>query len=205
MPCEAGEVFPLTELLGFLTGVINVWLLTRRNVWNWPFGLSNNALYIAVFLSSGLYGDAALQVLYIVLGIYGWIHWWRSARGNAESRAVAVTKTTLATWQWLIPTTIAGALILSWFLDRFTDSTVPVWDSATTSISLAATFGQARKLLESWWLWILADLIYIPLYIYKGLWLTAGLYLIFFAICIVGLREWRTALFNRSNLIRTDY
>jgi len=198
-------VFPLTELLGFLTGVINVWLLTRRNVWNWPFGLSNNALYIAVFLSSGLYGDAALQVLYRVLGIYGWIHWWRSARGNAESRAVAVTKTTLATWQWLIPTTIAGALILSWFLDRFTDSTVPVWDSATTSISLAATFGQARKLLESWWLWILADLIYIPLYIYKGLWLTAGLYLIFFAICIVGLREWRTALFNRSNLIRTDY
>lgn len=198
-------MFPLTELLGFLTGVINVWLLTRRNVWNWPFGLSNNALYIAVFLSSGLYGDAALQVLYIVLGIYGWIHWWRSARGNAESRAVAVTKTTLATWQWLIPTTIAGALILSWFLDRFTDSTVPVWDSATTSISLAATFGQARKLLESWWLWILADLIYIPLYIYKGLWLTAGLYLIFFAICIVGLREWRTALFNRSNLIRTDY
>lgn len=205
MPCEAGEVFPLTELLGFLTGVINVWLLTRRNVWNWPFGLSNNALYIAVFLSSGLYGDAALQVLYIVLGIYGWIHWWRSARGNAESPAVAVTKTTLATWQWLIPTTIAGALILSWFLDRFTDSTVPVWDSATTSISLAATFGQARKLLESWWLWILADLIYIPLYIYKGLWLTAGLYLIFFALCIVGLREWRTALFNRSNLIRTDY
>ncbi len=61
-------------------------------------------------------------------------------------------------------------------------------DSAT--LSLAATYGQCRKLLESWWIWILADLVYIPLYVYKGLWLTSLLYFVFLLLCIFGLREW---------------
>ena len=79
---------------------------------------------------------------------------------------------------------------MRWFLARFTDSTVPGWDGLTTALSLAATYGQARKLLESWWLWILADLVYIPLYIYKGLVLTSVLYFVFLLLCVFGLREW---------------
>ena len=67
-------------------------------------------------------------------------------------------------------------------------------DALTTALSLAATYGQTKKLLESWWIWILADVIYIPLYIYKGLWLTSGLYAIFMILCVVGLRAWWRAL-----------
>ena len=52
---------PITEILGFLTGAINVWLLAKQNIWNWPVGLANNAIYVAVFLRSGLYGDAGLD------------------------------------------------------------------------------------------------------------------------------------------------
>jgi nicotinamide mononucleotide transporter len=90
----------------------------------------------------------------------------------------------------LLAASALSAIALRWFLRRFTDSRVPAWDGLTTSISLAATYGQCRKLLESWWLWIVVDLIYIPLYLYKGLRLTAALYLIFFILSIVGLREW---------------
>ena len=179
----------LIEVLGFLTGVANVWMLARQNIWNWPVGLANNALYVVVFLRSGLYGDAGLQGVFIVLAIYGW---WTWARGRGS--ALIVRRTSTATWLWLIPVTIAAAIGLRLFLRRFTDSTVPTWDGMTTAISLAATYGQCKKLLESWWLWILADLIYIPLYVYKGLRLTSALYVIFLILCVIGLREWRQAV-----------
>jgi nicotinamide mononucleotide transporter len=185
----------LTEILGFLTGVVNVWLLARQNIWNWPVGLANNALYVAVFLSAGLYGDAGLQLVYITLGIYGW---WTWAHPGARVE-LSVTRTARKTWIWLTPATIAAAFMLALFLRRFTDSTVPGWDGFTTALSLAAIYGQTKKYLESWWIWIVADLIYIPLYIYKHLWLTSGLYFVFFLLCVMGLREWSKALRAQSD------
>ena len=179
----------LIEILGFLTGAMNVWLLARQNIWNWPVGLANNALYIAVFVTAGLYGDGGLQLVYITLGIYGWWSWAHPGRGSE----LRVVRTPRATWTWLVPVTVASAFGLQFFLRRFTDSTVPEWDSVTTALSLAAIYGQCRKYLESWWIWIAADLIYIPLYIYKNLWLTSGLYFVFLLLCIVGLREWSRA------------
>jgi nicotinamide mononucleotide transporter len=181
----------LTEILGFITGAVNVWLLARQNIWNWPVGLANNALYVAVFLGSGLYGDGGLQLVYIALGIYGWWIWAHPSRTNTT---LAVARTPRATWMWLIPATAVAAIGLEIFLRRFTDSTVPAWDGLTTALSLAATYGQCKKYLESWWIWVAADLIYIPLYLYKNLWLTSGLYLAFLLLCVVGLREWRKAL-----------
>ena len=180
----------LTEILGFLTGAVNVWLLARQNIWNWPVGLANNALYVAVFLAVGLYGDAGLQLVYITLGSYGW---WTWAHPGAR-RELSVTRTPRKTWIWLTPASIAAALGLALFLRRFTDSTVPGWDGFTTAVSLAAIYGQAKKYLESWWMWIAADLIYIPLYIYKHLLLTSGLYVVFLLLCVMGLREWSKAL-----------
>jgi nicotinamide mononucleotide transporter len=180
----------LTEILGFLTGVVNVWLLTRQNIWNWPVGVANNAFYVAVFVAAGLYGDAGLQLVYIALGIYGWWTWAHPA----DRAELSVTRTPRSAWIWLTPATIAAAFALALFLRRFTDSTVPGWDGFTTALSLAAIFGQTKKYLESWWIWIVADLIYMPLYIYKHLWLTSGLYFVFFVLCVMGLREWSKAI-----------
>jgi nicotinamide mononucleotide transporter len=175
----------LVEILGFLTGAVNVWLLARQNIWNWPIGIANNLAYLLLFATSGLYGDAGLQVVYITLAIYGWRIWLRGTGPR-----LAVSRTTARVWMYLAPATLVGVVVLRWFLTRFTDSTVPGWDGLTTALSLAATYGQCRKLLESWWIWILADLIYIPLYVYKGLRLTSVLYFVFLLLCIFGLREW---------------
>ena len=136
-----------------------------------------------------------LQLVYIALGIYGW---WTWAHPGARA-ALEVTRTSRGIWIWLTPATIAAAIGLAFFLRRFTDSTVPGWDGFTTALSLAAIYGQTRKYLESWWLWILADLIYIPLYVYKHLWLTSGLYFVFLLLCVMGLREWSKALRARED------
>ena len=181
----------VTEVLGFVTGAVCVWLLARQIIWNWPIGIANNALYLIVFLRSGLYGDAGLQVVYMILGAYGWWTWLHVTPGQAE---LPITRTRGGTWTWLIPATGVASIALVFFLARVTDSTVPGWDGFTTALSLAAIYGQSRKYVESWWIWIAADVIYIPLYIYKHLWLTSVLYLVFLILCVIGLREWRRAL-----------
>jgi nicotinamide mononucleotide transporter len=178
------------EVLGFVTGLVNVGLLVRRNILNWPVGILNVLLLMLVFWSAGLYADAGLQLVYVVLGCYGW---WAWLHGGAHRTPLVVRGTTRAEWLAL---GAAGVLLTAgmWlFLDHLTGSTVPLADAVTTALSLLATYGQTRKLVESWWLWIAADLIYIPLYAYKDLWLTAILYVVFLLLCVVGLRAWRSA------------
>jgi nicotinamide mononucleotide transporter len=178
------------EILGFITGALCVWLLARENIWNWPIGIANNIFYIVVFVKSGLFGDAGLQVVYIVLGVYGWWEWLHPDNNRPER---PVTRTSAREWLGLTIATILAALLLRAFLARYTQSTVPSWDGFTTALSLAAMWGQCRKLLESWWLWIAVNTIYIPLYLYKGLGVTAVLYLIYSVLCVAGLRAWKRA------------
>lgn len=183
------------ELLGFGTGLINVGLLVRRHILNWPVGILNVLLLMLVFWSAGLYADAGLQTVYVVLGLYGW---WAWLHGGADRTELVVRHTTGAEWRLLA---VAGVVLTGglWlFLDRLTGSTVPLADALTTALSLLATYGQTRKLIENWWLWIAADLIYIPLYAYKDLWLTAILYVAFLVLCVLGLRAWRAAHRERA-------
>lgn len=182
------------EVLGFATGVVTVWLVVRQHLWNWPIGVANVVLLGLVFLTSGLYADAALQIVYVALGLYGW---WQWLYGGAGRTSITVSRTGRAEWAWLILAGVAVTALLTAALSAWTDSVVPLWDALTTALSLMATYGQCRKLLESWWLWIAADLIYIPLYAYKELYLTSALYVIFLALCVAGLLAWRRDLAAR--------
>ena len=178
------------EVLGFVTGALNVWLVARQRISNWPVGILNVALLMVVFWTYGLYADAGLQILYVLLGLYGW---WSWLYGGQHRTRLEVGDTGPAEWVGLAVAGVALTAALWLFLDRATDSTVPFPDAVTTALSLLATYGQTRKRWESWWLWITADLIYIPLYAYKGLYLTAALYLIFLTLCVFGLQQWRAA------------
>ncbi|WP_214108029.1 nicotinamide riboside transporter PnuC [Acrocarpospora catenulata] len=183
------------ELLGFATGVLTVWLVVRQHVWNWPIGVANVVLLGLVFLAVGLYADAALQIVYVVLGLYGW---WQWLYGGAGRTSLTVSRAGRVELAALVLAGAAVTVLLTVVLSVWTDSSVPVWDALTTALSLMATYGQCRKLLESWWLWIAADLIYIPLYAYKNLYLTSALYVIFLALCVAGLLAWRRDLASRA-------
>ncbi|GLW07951.1 transporter [Microtetraspora sp. NBRC 13810] len=182
------------ELLGFVTGVLTVWLVVRQHIWNWPISVANVVLLGLVFLTAGLYADAALQIVYVVLALYGW---WQWLYGGADRSRLTVSRTGRGEWAALIVCGAAATAGLTWVLARYTDSSVPFWDALTTALSLMATYGQSRKLLESWWLWITVDVVYIPLYAYKGLYLTSALYVIFLALCVAGLAAWRRDLVTR--------
>ncbi|AZZ39067.1 nicotinamide riboside transporter PnuC [Acidipropionibacterium jensenii] len=190
-----------TEILGFVSGAVCVWLAVRQNIWNFPVGMANNVFFFILFIGSGLYADAWLQVLYLILGGLGW-YWW--LRGGQDRSHLVVRRT--PAWAWpAIGVAVAGGTWAIWaLLSVHTDSTVPWGDATTTALSLGAQVMLNRKWIGNWLLWICADAIYIGLYAYKGLYLTAGLYGLFLAMCFVGLAQWRATLREESATARTE-
>ena len=179
--------FSWLETFGFISGAWGVWLQVRENVWNWPVQLVSSALYVVVFFQARLFADTSLNVLYILLYLLGW-YWW--LRGGENHSTLHIGR---LSWRLGGLLTLAGALgtaILTVFLGAVHDS-APFLDALTTVMSLVALFLTGRKLLESWWLWIAVNLIYIGLYLYKDLVLTSILYAIFAALSVVGLINWR--------------
>lgn len=177
------------EVFGFVTGAWCVYLVGRQSILNWPIGIVNNLVWILLFATAGLYADSGLQIVYIALAVWGWSNWARGRVGGV----LPVTGTSATEWVRLAAVGVAGTTAITVLLDTATTSTVSFWDAVTTMLSLLATWGQATKRWESWLLWIAADLIYIPLYLHKGLTLTALLYTGFLLLCVRGLIAWRTA------------
>lgn len=178
------------EIIGTGSGALCVWLLIQRNIWNFPAGILSCSMFLVLFAQSGLYADAGLQVVFIALNALG-LFWW--LRGGADQQGVKIASLSLSQLAGCLVAVGVIASAIHFGLTRWTDSTVAGWDAITTALSLVAQFMLSRKWIANWWLWIAADLIYIPLYIHKDLWLTAGLYCVFLVMCIIGLREWRRA------------
>jgi nicotinamide mononucleotide transporter len=192
----AGVPTTLAEGLAFITGALCVWLVARQHIANWGIGIANCLLFILIFTDSGLYADAGLQLVFIALAIYGWWNWVKG--GGPAVDALPVSRTSRIEWIGLIGAGLVGLAGIATLLGAATDSTVPFWDALTTVLSLLATYGQCRKRVESWYLWIAADIVYVPLYAYKGLYLTSILYIGFMALCVIGLLNWKKDLAAQS-------
>lgn len=189
-----GETFSWAEVIGAITGVICVWWVATENIGNFPMGLANNVFLFALFVDAKLYADGVLQVLFFGLGVYGWIVWASGDGGGRRGDQEPVRRTTPTEWRAFGALGIALWATAYLWLDHHTDSPVPIWDSLALALSLVATWGQAKKLLESWWVWIAVDVVSVPLFANRGLPLIALLYLVFGFICIKGLRDWRAAM-----------
>jgi nicotinamide mononucleotide transporter len=174
----------LTEVFGVVTGGVCVWLIVRQQIWSWPVGLANNVFFIALFFNARLLADMALQFIYIVLGVLGWYWWLRGGERRSRLRVSRATPATLAVLVVLVAATTWG---LTLFL-RLVGDAAPFLDALTTTLSLAAQYLLTRKLIENWYVWIAADIIYIWLYGDRGLPLTAALYALFLGLCLFGLR-----------------
>lgn len=181
---------PLTETLGFVTGAACVYLVVKENLWNFPLGIANNIFFLLLFLQARLFGDAGLQIVYIVLGVQGWYNW---LYGGEQRTALNITRASLPLTLMTVTGIVIGTIGLTVTL-RAMKGAAPVLDAFTTVLSLAAQYWLNRKVLENWLLWIIADVLYIYLYITRGLRLTAVLYAVFLGLCIAGFLQWRRSL-----------
>jgi nicotinamide mononucleotide transporter len=183
------------ELLGFITGVLNVYLVTRENIWSWPLGVANAVFYMVVFARAGLYSDSGLQLVYFVLSLYGWWHWLRGAPRQTAlpvtriSARLAATLGALAVMLWVVVFSVTS---------RIPGSKLPLLDAALAVGSLIAQWMMTRKLLENWALWIALDVVYVGVFFVRGLRLTALLYAIFLLLAIFGHFEWKRSFVRTS-------
>jgi nicotinamide mononucleotide transporter len=186
------------EVVGFAFGVWSVWLMTRESVWAWPVGLVNLGAYIVVFRDARLYADMGLQVVYVALCLYGWRHWLHGGGDHDGLRVERAPRAALA-----LSTTLgaAGFFALGAALHALTDASLPFLDSALSSFSLVAQWLQTRKWLENWHAWIAVDAVYVGMYVYKQLYLTAGLYAVFLVLAVIGLRSWRASLAQQAHTV----
>ncbi|HCE44766.1 MAG TPA: nicotinamide riboside transporter PnuC [Lentisphaeria bacterium] len=180
----------LTETLGFITGAVCVLMVVEQNIWNFPVGIANNIFFIMLFFSSRLYGDMALQLVYILLAIMGWYEWIYGGRNRTR---LHVSHTSVKEIAILAIIGIAATAALHEYFHRINDS-APFLDALTTVLSLIAQYMLNLKRIENWYIWITADVLYIWLYIQKNLNLTAILYAIFICMCIAGLISWFKSL-----------
>jgi nicotinamide mononucleotide transporter len=180
----------LTEDMGFITGAACVWLTVKENIWNWPIGIANSIFFLVLFGGARFFADASLQVIYIILGFLGW-YWW--LKGGKNKSELKVSRTNIKTVFVLACITIISTYFMRMYLISINDA-APFLDALTTVLSLVAQYLLTKKLFENWYVWISADIIYIGLYSYKGLYLTSILYFIFMLMCIQGLKDWRRSM-----------
>lgn len=183
---------PVTTLEWIATalGVACVILVVRRSLWNYPLAIGSVTLFGIVFRDAKLYSDALLQVFFVVINLYGWWNW---ARARGEQGAVVVETMTLlaqvGTLGGMIGLTLGWGAVMA----TQTDAAYPYIDAAVAMLSVGAQVMLARRKLENWIVWIVVDLIAVPLYAAKGLWAAAGLYVIYLGLSVWGLIDWHRA------------
>lgn len=187
------------EIVAAVFGVVSVFLSVRQNIWSWPTAIVNVGLYIFVFFQAKLYADTGLQVVYVVLNAYGWYHWLYGGKNRTQ---LPVSRTSARLGALLVAIGLAGTAVIGTLLARTTDASLPYLDSMTTSTSLVAQWMMTRKLLENWLIWVAVDVVYIGMYIYKSLYVTAVLYFVFLVLSAMGYVQWRRS-FQRRTFVTT--
>lgn len=181
------------ELLGAILGILYIIFSIRQSILTWPTGLLTSVLYVIVFFQSKFYADMGLQVYYVVISVYGWYFWLKGTKPG-ESDSVPVRELSKKLGLILGCASIIIFIILVFVLKKFTDSDVPYMDSLTTALSIIATWMLAKKYIEQWLLWIFIDAVSAGLYIYKNLWPTVILFIVYTIMALWGYFEWKKDL-----------
>lgn len=196
------------EAIAVIFGLLSVFFSIRQNIWVYPTGIISTVLFIYIMYIFGLLGDMLINVYYTVMSVYGWILW---AKHSKDQIHVDVKKASYQDWQ------IGGILFvgslafvgLVYYLKPYIDNQFSMdgvklglyhldWanytDIITTSLFLVGMFFMAKRNIENWIFWIIADFICIPMMLYKGLGITAIQYIVFTAMAIIGYLEWKKSL-----------
>lgn len=177
-----------TEIVASLLGVVNIVLLVRRSIWNYPFGIVMVTLYGVVFFEARLFSDALLQVFFFVVQVYGWWVWYHARDSEGLVKVELMSTRSRIGWAAVI---VVATVAEGWYLANYTTDSAPWMDANTTAMSVVAQYLLSIRKIENWILWIVTDVVQIGLYYWKGLYPTAGLYMLFLVLSCVGLYEWQ--------------
>ncbi len=189
----------IIEITGTLVGLIYLWLEYRASIYLWIASIVMPAIYLYIYYNAGLYADFGINIYYLLIALYGWLAWrygFHLFGNNKKQEELAITHTPKKVWAKLLFTYLATQIIIYTTLVLYTDSTVPLWDSFTTSLSVVGMWMLARKYVEQWWVWMVVDITSAGLYIHKELYFTSTLYALYAIISIFGYYKWKKMVQN---------
>ena len=181
----------ILQAVGIVLGLIYLWLEYKANIWVWVVGSIMPLVHGTLYLTKGIYADAAMQLYYVLAAIYGIAVWLRKPNAKSEDKHEGKIRHTPVGWILPLATTYAVLhAVLYFLLSEFTDSTVPFFDSMSTAMCIVAMWMLSRKLVEQWLVWLVVDAVCCGLYLYKGLYPTAALYGLYTILAWVGYLRW---------------
>lgn len=199
-PYQNASIFNIIiEIIAVLFGIASVWFAKKENILVFPTGIINTVIFVYLCYVFTLYGDLTINIYYTLMSIYGWYMWSSTIKGEE----IAITKSTTRDWKMAtIIFTVTLLFVVSVYLyfnrfDRITDYV----DTFTTGIFFAAMWLMANKKIEHWLLWIIADIISIPLYFVKGLGFTGLQFIVFLILAIQGYKQWKKSLNNNLQTV----
>ena len=176
------------EIIGAVIGIIYLILEYKANKWLWPVGVLMPIVYVWIFFESKFYADKGINIYYFFASIYGWVRW---NRGKDKRNELPIVHTPT---RYALPLAVVGVILFSaiaFVLVRFTDSPVPYGDAFTTALSIVAMWMLAQKYVEQWWLWFVVNVVSCGLYVWKGVYPTAGLFTIYSVVSAFGYYKWK--------------
>lgn len=188
------------EIVGTAVGIIYLYLEYKASVWLWVASIVMPAIYLFVYYNAGLYADFGISIYYLIASVYGLWCWLKktSKDDKRQPEEIKIINTPIPAYGWLLGIAATLFLLIGYILKEFTDSTVPWADGFTTALSIVAMWMLAKKYLEQWLVWIVADVACSVLYIYKELWFTAGLYAAYAVIAVFGYYKWQRLMKNNQ-------
>ncbi len=175
------------EILATLAGLVYIVFLIREKVICWPFGIAGSLLSIYLFIDGKLYSEAFLYSYYVVMGFWGWVRWSRRESAHANP----VVRYSFPAHSLIILVSSLGAIALGSFFAHYSDAQRPYIDAFTTAFSFAATYMEVKKVLETWYYWIVLNLASIWLYMDRDLDIYAGLICVYAVLSVWGLVQWQ--------------
>jgi len=187
------------EILGAISGLLYLYFAIRQKIWLWPLGLITSALYVYVFYGERLYADMGMNIYYVVISIYGWYYWLHGS-GSQETNTLRISTLTQKLVVFLLIITACIYVVLVYMLKKLPEllnvevSELLYWDAFTTAASIVATWMLARKIIQHWLIWIVVDAVSLGLYVYKGMYPTVVLFLVYTLMAFKGYIEWKKDL-----------
>jgi nicotinamide mononucleotide transporter len=178
----------LLEVAGVISGLLCVYLAAKNIIWNWPLAIISVSIYIFIFYDSHLFADMGLQVYFLAINIYGWYFWSQKPSSETKAPVASIKQREVILSALAI---VIFTFLLGWTLFNHTTASYPYLDSFCTACSIVAQFFMARKVLQNWLLWIFVDAVYVGIYIFKDLHLTAAMYAIYIVIALIGYKDWK--------------
>jgi nicotinamide mononucleotide transporter len=175
------------EIVASVSGFLCLYFLIKRNIWCWFFGFVQVTLFTWIFFNAKLYSDTALHVIYMGLQVYGWWNWTHHKGQDEQLIVEAGSVKSAGFWAGIA---VLATLVLGTIMDTYTDASFAYPDAFTSSTSLVAQWLLTRRYIYNWLFWIVVDIVAVYIYLQKGLYPTAVLYMTFLGMCVVGYLGW---------------